>query len=59
MNWVLSGYVAIYEGKCLEILKEDAKDLYTAKLKAIKYWNIPKSKQSLLSVEPGYDELDI
>lgn len=56
MNWVHSGYVAMYEGKRLEILKEDAKDLYAAKLKAINYWNIPKSKQGLLAIEPGYDK---
>ena len=55
MNWVLSGYIAIYEGKRLEILKEDAKDLYAAKLIAIKHWKIPKSKQGLLSIEPGYE----
>ena len=55
MNKVHIGYVALYERKRLEILKEDAKDLYAAKLIAIKHWKIPKSKQSLLSIEPGYN----
>jgi hypothetical protein len=49
------GYIALYKDIRLEIPLEDAKDIYAAKLIAIKYCNIPKSKQDLLSIEPRYE----
>lgn len=44
----LNGYIAFYGGKQHEIR---AKDLYSAKLKAIADLKIPKSKQGLLAIE--------
>lgn len=54
----LAGWIAMFNGKQVEIYKDkDAKDLYSAKLFAIKALNVPKSKQGLLSVEPAYEEV--
>lgn len=44
----LNGYIAFYGGKQHEVY---AKDLYAAKVKAIKELKIPKSKQGLLAIE--------
>lgn len=53
----LAGWIAMFNGKKVEIyLDKDAKDLYSAKLFAIKALNVPKSKMGLLSVEPAYEE---
>ena len=44
-----AGWVAIdHKGKRLEIKKSEAKDLYNAKLFAIKKLKVPKSKESML-----------
>lgn len=51
-----AGWVAIYNGKRIEIPKEDASGIYQAKQIAIKQLKVPKSKQGLLSIKPGYDE---
>jgi len=52
-----AGWVAIdHKGKRLEIKKSEAKDLYNAKLFAIKKLKVPKSKESMLVIEPGYNE---
>lgn len=48
------GYIAFYEGKRLE-LPLSIGDLYTAKLKAMEIFNIPKSKRGLLAIAPGYE----
>lgn len=53
----LIGWVAFYNGKRLEIIKgKDATSLYGAKLYAIEYFRVPKSKQNSgdLAIEPGY-----
>lgn len=51
----LKGWIAFYNKKQVEIVKDkDAKDLYSAKQFAIKHFNVPKSKQSLIAVEPAY-----
>ncbi len=52
---MLKGWIAFYGGKQVEILLgKDANDLYGAKQFAIKYFNVPKSKQGLLAIEPAY-----
>ena len=52
-----AGWVAIdHKGKRLEIKKSEAKDLYNAKLLAIKKLKVPKSKESMLVIKPGYNE---
>ena len=52
-----AGWVAIdHRGKRLEIKKSEAKDLYNAKLFAIKKLKVPKSKESMLVIKPGYNE---
>lgn len=48
------GYIAIYQSKKLE-LPLSIGGIYQAKLEAIKFFKIPKSKQGLLSVCPGYE----
>ena len=49
------GWIAFYNGKKLEILKsETVNSLYSAKLYAIEQLRVPKSKQGLLAIEPGY-----
>jgi len=49
------GYIAIYNGKKIE-LPLSLGSLYQAKLEAIKQLKVPKSKQGLLSLAPGYEE---
>ena len=51
-----AGWIAFYDGKKLEIKKDEAKDLYNAKLLAIKTLKVPKSKQGLLAIKPAYNE---
>lgn len=51
-----AGWVAIYQGKKIEIPKDEANSLYDAKLKAIEKLKVPKSKVGLLVVQPGYNE---
>lgn len=53
-----AGWLAFYNGKKLAIRKHQAKDIYNAKLKAIKHFNVPKSKQGLLAIKPAYEELN-
>jgi len=53
----LVGWMAFYNQERLEIwLDKDAKDLWEAKQFAIKHFKIPKSKQGLLAIEPGYED---
>jgi len=52
----MAGWVAIYNGKKVEIKKSEAKDLYGAKMKAAKMLKVPKSKMGLLAIKPGYNE---
>lgn len=51
-----AGWIAMYNGKKLEITKDQATSLYGAKQFAIKQLRVPKSKQDLLAVEPAYHE---
>jgi hypothetical protein len=52
----VAGWIAMYNGQKLEIKKTEAKDLYSAKLKAIAHFKVPKSKQGLLAIKPAYNE---
>lgn len=52
----MAGWIAIYGGKKLEIKKSEAKDLYNAKLLAIKKLKVPKSKEGLLAIDVAYDD---
>tara|TARA_R110002096_G_scaffold79048_1_gene185751 strand:- start:559 stop:1698 length:1140 start_codon:yes stop_codon:yes gene_type:complete len=52
-----AGWIAIdHKGNKLEIKKSEAKDLYNAKLLAIKKLKVPKSKESMLAIKPAYNE---
>lgn len=55
-NGKLAGWIAIYNGKKLEIKKSEANGIYGAKQLAIKHFKVPKSKQGLLAIEPAYDD---
>lgn len=50
------GWIAIFNGKKLEITKKDAGSLYAAKLFAIDKLKVPKSKLGLLAIQPAYNE---
>jgi hypothetical protein len=51
----LKGWIGFYNGKQVEVKKDvDAKDLWTAKQFVVKHFNVPKSKQGLVAVEPAY-----
>lgn len=52
----MAGWVAIYNGKKVEIKKSEANDLYGAKMKAAKMLKVPKSKMGLLAIKPAYVE---
>ena len=51
-----AGWIAGYSGKTIEIKKGEAKDLYNAKLLAIKKLKVPKSKVGLMFIKPAVDE---
>ena len=54
MNKVI-GWIAFYNGNKLEIPKsESIASLWKAKQYAITHLRVPKSKQGLLAIEPGY-----
>ena len=55
MNTPQIGYIAIYNGKRIE-LPLSVRDLYAAKLAAIKTLRVPKSKVGLLALAPGYKD---
>lgn len=50
------GWIAMYNGKKLEITKDDAKDLYGAKIHAARQLKVPKGKMGLLAIKPAYNE---
>ena len=56
MTEVFAGWIAMYADCRIEIKKNEAKDLYGAKLLAIDLMNVPKSKQGLLAIEPAYED---
>lgn len=50
------GWIAIYNGKRVEITKDEADGIYGAKQIAIKKLKVPKSKQGLLAIKPAYND---
>lgn len=52
----VDGWIAFWKGDKLEITKKDAKDLYSAKLFALKYFKVPKSQTNLLAIAPAVNE---
>ena len=52
----LVGWIAIYNSKKFEIKKSEANGIYGAKQLAIKHFKVPKSKEGLLAIEPGYED---
>ena len=57
VNEGMAGWIAIdHKGNKLEIKKSEAKDLYNAKLLAIKKLKVPKSKVGMLAIKPTVDE---
>lgn len=57
-DYVCVGWIAIYGGKQIEILKSEVGNggIYGAKKLAIERLRVPKSKQGLLAISPAYDE---
>ena len=51
-----AGWIAIFNGKRLEIKKEEADGIYQAKLIAIDKLKVPKSKTGLLAIAPAYND---
>ena len=51
----LVGWIAIFNGKKVEILKSEASGLWPAKELAAKKLNVPKSKMGLLAIAPAYE----
>jgi len=51
-----AGWIAFYNGKKLEIKKEEANGIWAAKQLAIKKLNVPKSKQGMLAIAPAVEE---
>jgi len=50
-----AGWIAFYNGKRIEIKKEEANSLYGAKMLAMQRLKVPASKKGLLAIEPGYE----
>ena len=55
-NEKFAGWIAIFNGKKIEIGKSEASGIYGAKQLAIEKLKVPKSKQGLLAIEPAYNE---
>lgn len=51
-----AGWIIMWNNKKMEVDKSEAKDLWGAKKIAIKKWNVPKSKQHMMIVKPGYED---
>ena len=55
----LAGWIAFYNNDRLEIPLDIIEGgIYEAKLHAIDWWRVPKSKQGLLAIEPAYEEVN-
>jgi hypothetical protein len=52
----LAGWIALFNGKKLEIPKDDFPGIYQAKQFAIKELKVPKSKVGLMAIAPAYQE---
>ena len=55
-NLKLAGWIAIFNGKQIEIRLDEAESLWGAKKIAIQRLKVPKSKTGLLAIAPGYEE---
>ncbi len=55
-NQTLAGWIAIYNGKQVEIRKDEADSLWGVKQIAIQRLKVPKSKVGLLAIAPGYED---
>jgi len=53
---VFAGWIAFYQGNELEIKKEEANGVWSAKQLAIAHFKVPKSKLGLLAIAPAYEE---
>lgn len=51
-----AGWIALYQGKRLEIKKGECESLWGAVQIAREHFKVPKSKIGLLAVEPAYEE---
>ena len=51
-----AGWIAIYNGKRIEIKKSEANGIYGASKIAIKLLKVPRSKKGLMVIEPAYEE---
>ena len=54
-NLKLAGWIAIFNGKQIEIRLDEADSLWGAKKIAIQRLKVPKSKTGLLAIAPGYE----
>jgi len=54
-NQKLAGWVAIYNGKRIEIRLDETDSLWGAQQIAIERLRVPKSKRGLLAIAPGYE----
>ena len=53
---IFAGWIAFYQGKKLEIKKEEANGIWPAKQLAIAHFKVPKSKLGMLAIEPAYED---
>ena len=51
-----AGWIALFNGKKVEIKKDEAKDLWSAKKLAIAKMKVPKSKESMVAIAPAVEE---
>ena len=51
-----AGWIAFFNGKKVEITKDEAKDLWAAKQLAIAKLKVPKSKVGMLAIAPAVEE---
>jgi len=54
-NQKLAGWVALYNGKRIEIRLDETDSLWGAQQIAIERLRVPKSKRGLLAIAPGYE----
>jgi hypothetical protein len=52
------GWIAMYNGKRVEIKKTEADGLYGAKVLAAQKLNVPKSKMGLLAIQPAHESVE-
>ena len=52
-----AGWIAFFNGKRVEIKKDEAKDLWSAKKLAIAKMKVPKSKESMVAIAPAVEEM--